>query len=81
MMNLTPAASVSHKNPSLQAHFMLARAYLECSLMKVDNFFPLGHLQIAENYMPKFSTKLFKEGPLTTSNQLLSPYTVALRLR
>jgi len=24
---------------------------------------------------------LFKEGPLTTSNQLLSPYTVALRLR
>jgi hypothetical protein len=23
----------------------------------------------------------FKEGPLTTSNQLLSPYTVALRLR
>jgi hypothetical protein len=47
-------------------------------LHKLNSF--LLELEILSSTFHLFKPAL-KEGPLTTSNQLLSPYTVALRLR
>ena len=41
----------------------------------------LAHKHLCTHTRYANPQKLFKEGPLTTSNQLLSPYAVALRLR
>jgi len=53
---------------------------IQVLLVAKRHSYQMGHENI-QACIKCFDHKFIKEGPLTTSNQLLFPYTVALRLR